>query len=664
MAPGDPFGPSKPALFRARPEYLAALQKVQQEIADILRLGPRLWGGLQAQINALSLSRRVAEIMHESLSQHPDEVYAYDKYHGQNMTGPETWRLKCQIAANQELFYNVYGPEGAGEMWQNKLKACMERIERMRTRPEETWHAAVDAYEGKVYIWEDNPEVFKVAKMVAEAFSDWLNRQTVTKTLVTSSVNATMADFVKTRPDLLLAFRLVQSLPAAPHSYKVWDIPIERSSEAEFVETAISFIPFLGTGVAMWEIYDGHDLFGYRLNDVERAIMAATIIAPFAGRFVKGGVVMYSEKRLMKMFGKDLQAWSKTIESSAKVTEEFVLLGPPYRASRILKSNLTVGREGAKEVAQAVTSYVKAPTGLYKVTKTAASKALVLTQRKFPNVAKLANLDSQAMSRVLEKGIKQHIKGAFVEEVLESYIVPWLRSRLGGFALGIKLAKEQLEHLVFYPGRLIRTAHGAIGRQITDGIIGFFDGLIFRIVAIFNGKSSLRGARDLFFGKKVTDIAKMPEAEREAMEAFARDVWREEKEIVEQRGEKYSKSVDDVMKELVHTEQGGQMQRELERLTPNEDGTLQRIRLAGVEIEVDFVELTKTKMYSVVPEGVNVRVPDVPSVDPFTKSPSFQRKFDTETIGIGIKTKELDDLGKDFEALVQAESLERVEKTK
>ena len=137
-----------------------------------------------------------------------------------------------------------------------------------------------------------------------------------------------------------------------------------------------------------------------------------------------------------------------------------------------------------------------------------------------------------------------------MEEVLESYIVPWLRSRLGGFALGIKLAKEQLEHLVFYPGRLIRTAHGAIGRQITDGIIGFFDGLIFRIVGIFNGKSSARGARDLFFGKKVTDIAKLPEAEREAMEAFARDVWREEKEILQERGAKYAKSVDDVMKEV------------------------------------------------------------------------------------------------------------------
>jgi hypothetical protein len=106
------------------------------------------------------------------------------------------------------------------------------------------------------------------------------------------------------------------------------------------------------------------------------------------------------------------------------------------------------------------------------------------------------------------------------------------------------------------------------------------------------------------------------------------------------------------------------MQRELERLTPDEDGALQRIRLGGVEVEVDFVELIKTKMYSVVPEGVNVRVPDVPSVDPFTGSESFQRRFDTETLGIGIKTKELDDLGGEIEALVQAEGLEKVEKAK
>ena len=139
-----------------------------------------------------------------------------------------------------------------------------------------------------------------------------------------------------------------------------------------------------------------------------------------------------------------------------------------------------------------------------------------------------------------------HIKGQLLEELLESYVLPMLRNRQAAFALGLKVPKGVT--LEFVPGHLIRTSAGKAGRQITDGMIGYYEKGVFNIVGIFEAKAGRSGARELSFTKtKITDLTK---TQRQELRAFANDVWLEEKEIAAAAGKPYTKTIEAVEKEV------------------------------------------------------------------------------------------------------------------
>jgi hypothetical protein len=69
--------------------------------------------------------------------------------------------------------------------------------------------------------------------------------------------------------------------------------------------------------------------------------------------------------------------------------------------------------------------------------------------------SELASLDALAIEQILTKGPNvDHLKGQLLEELVERRVVPWLRTRMGGFALGITV--PTCKKLEFIPGHLIR----------------------------------------------------------------------------------------------------------------------------------------------------------------------------------------------------------------
>ena len=73
------------------------------------------------------------------------------------------------------------------------------------------------------------------------------------------------------------------------HGFGPRAVVVERPVMVEVVEIGISFIPYVGTAVALLEAATGRDLFGYALDPIDRGILAAGALLPFAARFVKGG---------------------------------------------------------------------------------------------------------------------------------------------------------------------------------------------------------------------------------------------------------------------------------------------------------------------------------------------------------------------------------------
>jgi hypothetical protein len=212
----------------------------------------------------------------------------------------------------------------------------------------------------------------------------------------------------------------------------------------------------------------------------------------------------------------------------------------------------------------------------------------------------LAELDAPAVSRVLQKELKLHMRGQLLEEFLEARITAWLRDPAGAAALGID-AKE----VMFMPGHMLR--HPTGGRQITDGVLVRRVGDTLEIVAIFEAKSSVRAVRELRAAK--TGASTLTKAERAELRKVAREELEEAQELAAAEGRTHTKSLADheaeLLKPLTQKEEG-QFRRSIERLYENDDlGRLATVRINGVETKIRMSP-TQTKVFGVVPKGTDL----------------------------------------------------------
>ncbi|GAA1284820.1 hypothetical protein Psi02_33010 [Planotetraspora silvatica] len=108
-----------------------------------------------------------------------------------------------------------------------------------------------------------------------------------------------------------------------------------------------------------------------------------------------------------------------------------------------------------------------------------------------------ANLDAAAVVRVLKKGPGvEAAKGQLLEEIAAVQVKSMLATSEGRAKLAGQFAGEALE---FIPGHRLRDAQG---RQLTDGIIGFWEGPKFRIVTVIESKAGRWSAEGLRYGKQ------------------------------------------------------------------------------------------------------------------------------------------------------------------
>ena len=248
----------------------------------------------------------------------------------------------------------------------------------------------------------------------------------------------------------------------------------------------------------------------------------------------------------------------------------------------------------------------------------------------------LEGLDEFAMQRILEKGPNvDHLKGQLLEELVESRLVPWLRDRAGSFALGIETGGKKLE---FIPGHMIRDAGG---RQITDGILAYRNSGVLEIVGIFEAKAGRRAARELSLASG--SISSLSKADRAELRAYAKDVLREQRAVAQDVGKPFKKTLDEVEREVALSELGGQVRRDIERLSQNADNTLAQIRV-GADLMPARLSPTRTKFFGVLPRDV---------------SPSLIERelrdggFSFEILGVDMKQRDLKSIAEKLKPIAE-----------
>jgi hypothetical protein len=580
----------------------------------------------KADADELALLRTTWQIMLTELTTAPKSVLVWDRMGpspGLGFTGADRWYLACLHKADEQIHPHFGTEEQHARKYEEYLNLSLEMLKWGQVRQELIEAPSV----GKQYlILGAHPLVAKIMQVLSRELMLWFGEQPNTRELIQDPARVGLARMLTERPDLLALLRMVDTLPL---DVEVSDLPVDRPAMVEAVEFAIGLVPVVGSCVAAYEAWSGVDLFGYRLTPLERGILGASVLLPAAGRLVKEGRALYTEARLVALYGRDAAGWSRAVGASGRGLAEREALAAVERGERALRVERTVTGSLAKEAADAVPRIAK---GEATLTTTVDQAVTELFRDLSATHSELTNLDALAIERVLAKGPNvDHLKGQLLEELVESRIVPWLKTRVGGPALGITVpAGKKLE---FIPGHLIRDA---AGRQITDGILAYRDGESLVIAAVFEAKAGKSAARELSFARG--GISSLTDAERAELRANAKDVWREQRQAARAAKQPFTKTVEDVEKEYALSERGGQVRRDVERLA---DGAKIQVGTQTLPVRISP---TRTKFFGVLPKDVA----------PATIEQQLKDSgFTYEILGVNLRSSDLKDIAAKLQPLAQ-----------
>jgi hypothetical protein len=605
---------------------MASIQPYRRALAESEALVRLALANGKADASDLALLRVTWQIMLDELTNAPGSVLVWDRMGPDpksGFTGPNRWAMASREKARKQIRPEYGTPEQLDRKREEYLNLALKMLEWGQVGQQ----LIKDKHRGRVYlILGANPLVAKIMGVLSNALVEWFAAQPNTAELIDNPARVGLASMLSERQDLVMLLRLAERLPL---DVEVSNVPVDRPAMVEAVELAIGLIPVVGNVVAAYEAWTGVDLFGYHLSDVERGILAASILLPVAGRLVKGGRALYTEARLVALYGRDAASWSRAVGAGARGLAEREALATIGRAERSLLVERQLTGTLLRESAEAVPKVTKGAAAL----TTSVNRAVVdLLKELAAAHPELRSLDPLALERILAKGPNvDHLKGQLLEELIESRIVPWLRTREGSFALGIAVpAGKKLE---FLPGHLIRDA---AGRQISDGLLVYREGEELVIAAVFEAKAGKRAARELSLARG--SLSSLTDAERMELRANAKDVWREQRAEARAAGKPFTKTLEDVEKEYALSELGGQVRRDVERLA---DGA--RVRV-GAETFAVRLSPTKTKFFGVLPRDVSAA-----TIEQELK----QGGLAYEILGVNMKAKDLAAVGSKLQPLAE-----------
>lgn len=567
--------------------YQRALDRAEADLRAKL-------GNGRATARDVAIARRTAEIMAATLRESPGSVLAHERFvvpQYRTLSPPERWYYHTQDTATQELFPHEIN-EIAQRTYLSKLSEYHQFAWELISSVDMRQRWTVDRQTGRGYLYQENQLVPRIMQVIGGELYRWFSEYPVDREFykrqyyLTWPARTGYALFLEERPDICALLRIAQTLPFEP---EISQVRVDRPVVVEAVELAIGLAPVLSSIVAAYEAYAGIDLFGYHLTDLERGILAASVLLPIAGRVVKGGRAIYSEARMVALYGRDAATWSRILRAGGQATASSRSLRVIEEAEAAIRAQGNLDRTLAQRAATELPNIVR---GSAPFSSTVDQVITDLFRQISSSHSILRSLDEQALQRVLEKGPNvDHLKGQLLEEMIEARVVPWLRDRAGSSALGVQTASKQLE---FIPGNLIRDRDGL---QVTDGILAFRDKGVLNIAAVFESKAGARGVRELSLGSG--GISSLSTEGRASLRAFAKDAWRDLREEAQAAGRPFNTTLAEVELAWAQARREGQISRDVETL----------VELGEIRVGADWVHVrmspTRTKFFGVVPKDVS-----------------------------------------------------------
>ena len=249
----------------------------------------RMLGEGRASATEIAVTRVAAVRMAELLATAPGSVLIYDRLgpDAMGMSGADRWTVDEINRAGNVVHPHEGTVEEFTRKYQEYLDLSLEILQWGRVRQE----VIVDRQRGRQYLIRGpNPLVPRINQVIGQALMEWGRAQPQTRAFLSQPARTGLVMMLGERPDLVALLRMAQTLPL---DVEISDVPIDRPGYVEAIELVIGLIPVVGNAIAAYEAWSGEDLFGYRLTDIERGILAAAVLLPVAGRLAKGGRALH-----------------------------------------------------------------------------------------------------------------------------------------------------------------------------------------------------------------------------------------------------------------------------------------------------------------------------------------------------------------------------------
>ena len=463
---------------------------------------------------------------------------------------------------------------------------------------------AEDRIAGIVYLYRPNQALMKkLMPIVANELMRWFNRHPITQDFLHRPAKTGFFEFLVDRPDIAAMLRIIDKQPPDVTAYEDPSIITVKTQTAAqtLVETAISFVPLVGEVVAAYEAFSAKDLFDNKLNSLDRGILGAAIFLPMMGMVVKDGRAVYTETRLVQLYGRTADEWSHAIDAVGRIeAKDLKVLAEAEEALRLRKS---LEPALARRAAAALPGLAK-PAGLLQSSVDKVVSEAFATLRSAHPI--FDTLDEFALLRILEKGPHPDlIKGQLLEELIESRIVGWLADRNAYLAPRAPETDQAGQHRDLHsrphdqrhrrpPAHRRDPRH--LGEQRADH------------PGDLRGQGRQVGRAELRIGKG--GISSLSDTERAALEAEVQRVYRTLKRRAELEGTTFTKKIEDIRKEVIEdirfSETGGQVRRDVERLYEDEAGRPRMIYIGDRPKPVPVrISPTKTKFLGILPADID-----------------------------------------------------------
>jgi hypothetical protein len=357
---------------------------------------------------------------------------------------------------------------------------------------------------------------------------EWYVRQRPSDHVVLPDPDVGMIRFLKERREFVMLLKLC-------HQKVISQKDIQPSVMA--CKVMLEMVPTVNTVVCLYRLWTSEEILLLKLNsmtEAERAILALGFLVPSAARLVKYGRLVYGSSRLGQLYGRS--GWDTVIGYSAILSKNRNMqkaLDDVYQ-SFISKGTPTQG--SLNEAIKAAEFIVKSSNQNNDFAPPASIEKPILELwkelvGKFPWLQSKLFLDEYALRRMLLMGSNpSQLESQLLVETAESAIAGLLRNRYGTYRLGIEAPETST--LEFVPGHAFRTGNknpNIANRQVTDGVIGYWEAGKFYLVAILESKVDNLGGRELGYSKP--SLEKLTRAENETLRAYTNREWVESWEV-------------------------------------------------------------------------------------------------------------------------------------